>query len=165
MEGLTDEERRALRGSKFAPLPPSASSPSRSKPKPRLPHLDGPLTTNKAAALVKFLERKLQEPNGLASIKPELVELAVKNAQDTVNASNYQLHLVVFFPNGVKFLYSRTRLWTWLNLVKFVDTPFFSLCAMQVKFMTYKPYIHDPTQNLIFLRRVFLVGLYVSNLV
>ncbi|KAL7211245.1 hypothetical protein ACSBR2_014179 [Camellia fascicularis] len=87
MEGLTDEERRALRGSKFAPLPPSASSPSRSKPKPRLPHLDGPLTTNKAAALVKFLERKLQEPNGLASIKPELVELAVKNAQDTVNAS------------------------------------------------------------------------------
>ncbi|CAL5413164.1 unnamed protein product [Camellia sinensis] len=87
MEGLTDEERRALRGSKFAPLPPSASSPSRSKPKPRLPHPGGPLTTNKAAALAKFLERKLQEPNGLASIKPELVELAVKNAKDTVNAS------------------------------------------------------------------------------
>ncbi|THG21521.1 hypothetical protein TEA_018515 [Camellia sinensis var. sinensis] len=53
----------------------------------RLPHPGGPLTTNKAAALAKFLERKLQEPNGLASIKPELVELAVKNAKDTVNAS------------------------------------------------------------------------------
>ncbi|CAL5412610.1 unnamed protein product [Camellia sinensis] len=117
MEGLTDEERRALRGSKFASLPPSASFPSRSKPKPRLPHPGGPLTTNKAAALVKFLERKLQAPNGLASIKPEPVELAVKNAKDTV------------------------------------------------KFMTYKPYIHDPTQDLIFLRRVFPVGLYGSNLV
>ncbi|THF95023.1 hypothetical protein TEA_010876 [Camellia sinensis var. sinensis] len=85
--GLTDEERRALRGSKFAPLPPFVSSPSRSKPKPRLPHPDGPLTTNKAAALAKFLERKLQEPNGLASIKPKLVELAIKNAKATVNAS------------------------------------------------------------------------------
>ncbi|THG21351.1 hypothetical protein TEA_027607 [Camellia sinensis var. sinensis] len=87
MEGFTDEERRALRGSKFASLPPSASFPSRSKPKPRLPHPGGPLTTNKAAALVKFLERKLQAANGLASIKPEPVELAVKNAKDTVNAS------------------------------------------------------------------------------
>ncbi|CAL5410303.1 unnamed protein product [Camellia sinensis] len=86
MEGFTDEERRALRGSKFASLPPSASFPSRSKPKPRLPHPGGPLTTNKAAALVKFLERKLQAANGLASIKPEPVELAVKNAKDTVNA-------------------------------------------------------------------------------
>ncbi|GMP76635.1 hypothetical protein CsSME_00033229 [Camellia sinensis var. sinensis] len=86
MEGLTDEERRALRGSKFAHLP-LASSSSRSKPKPRLPHPGGPLTTNKATALVKFLERKLQEPNGLVSIKPKLVERAVKNAKDIVNAS------------------------------------------------------------------------------
>ncbi|XAR57107.1 hypothetical protein NMG60_11025134 [Bertholletia excelsa] len=84
MEELTEEERRALRGSKFAPLP-SASPPSRSKP--RLAHPGGPLTTNKAAALAKFLERKLQEPSGLASIKPELLERAVKNAKDTVNAS------------------------------------------------------------------------------
>ncbi|KAL7228793.1 hypothetical protein ACSBR2_007480 [Camellia fascicularis] len=52
-----------------------------------LPHPGGPLTTNKAAALAKFLERKLQEPNGLASIKLELIELAVKNAKDTINAS------------------------------------------------------------------------------
>ncbi|KAL7228794.1 hypothetical protein ACSBR2_007481 [Camellia fascicularis] len=54
----------------------------------RLPHPSGPLTTNKAATSAKFLERKLQKPNGLASIKPELVELAVKNAKDTtINAS------------------------------------------------------------------------------
>ncbi|CAL5415657.1 unnamed protein product [Camellia sinensis] len=115
MEGLTDEERRALRGSKFAHLP-LASSSSRSKPKPRLPHPGGPLTTNKAAALVKFLERKLQEPNGLVSIKPKLVERAVKNAKDII------------------------------------------------KFMTYKPYIHDPTHDLIFLRRVFPFGLYGLDL-
>ncbi|CAL5357972.1 unnamed protein product [Camellia sinensis] len=69
MQRLTDKEKRILRGIKFAPLPPSASFPSRSKPKPRLSQPDGPLTTNKAAAL------------------PELVELAVKNAKDTVNAS------------------------------------------------------------------------------
>ncbi|KAH7858518.1 hypothetical protein Vadar_024865 [Vaccinium darrowii] len=84
MEELTEDERRALRGSKFAPLP---SAPPRSRPNPRLAHPGGPLTTNKAAALAKFLERKLQDPNGLASLKPELLELAVKNAKDTVNAS------------------------------------------------------------------------------
>ncbi|XP_057485548.1 uncharacterized protein LOC130771873 isoform X2 [Actinidia eriantha] len=87
MDGLTEEERRALRGSKFAPLP---SAPPSSRSNPRLAHPGGPLTTNKAAALAKFLERKLQDPNGLASIKPELLELAVKNAKDAVNASNYQ---------------------------------------------------------------------------
>ncbi|XP_059632709.1 uncharacterized protein LOC132275266 [Cornus florida] len=84
MDGLTEEERRALRGSKFAPLP-SRPLPSRSQP--RLAHPGGPLTTNKAAALAKFLERKLQDPNGLASINPDILELAVKNAKDTVNAS------------------------------------------------------------------------------
>ncbi|CAL5346998.1 unnamed protein product [Camellia sinensis] len=95
MEGLTDEERRALRGSKFAHLP-LASSSSRSKPKPRLPHPGGPLTTNKATALVKFLERKLQEPNGLVSIKPKLVERAVKNAKDIVNARRIVRHVDSF---------------------------------------------------------------------
>ncbi|KAG5559929.1 hypothetical protein RHGRI_003276 [Rhododendron griersonianum] len=84
MEGLTEEERRALRVSKFAPLP---SAPAPSRPNPRLAHPGGPLTTNKAAALAKFLERKLQDPNGLDSLKPELLELAVKNAKATVNAS------------------------------------------------------------------------------
>lgn len=47
-------------------------------------HPGGPLTTNKAAALAKFLERKLQDPNGLSSINPQLLELAVNNAKATV---------------------------------------------------------------------------------
>ncbi|KAJ6904220.1 hypothetical protein NC651_021377 [Populus alba x Populus x berolinensis] len=79
MEGLSEDERKALRGSKFAPLPP----PSFRSQQPRLAHPGGPLRTNKAAALAKFLERKLQDPNGLASIDPDILELAVKNAKDT----------------------------------------------------------------------------------
>ena len=55
----------------------------------RLAHPGGPLKTNKAAALAKFLERKLQDPNGLSSIDPDLIELAVKNAKDTVISSEY----------------------------------------------------------------------------
>ncbi|KAH1209178.1 hypothetical protein HKD37_15G042724 [Glycine soja] len=81
IENLTEDERRALRGSKFAPLP------RRSNSKPRLAHPCGPLATNKAAALAKFLERKLKDPNGLASINPDLLELAVNNAKETVYAS------------------------------------------------------------------------------
>ncbi|XP_022721944.1 nucleolar protein 58 [Durio zibethinus] len=81
IEELSEEERRALRGSKFAPLP-CLPTPSRSQP--RLAHPGGPLTTNKAAALAKFLERKLQDPNGLSSINPDLLELAVNNAKATV---------------------------------------------------------------------------------
>ncbi|KAL5701160.1 hypothetical protein ACHQM5_026527 [Ranunculus cassubicifolius] len=84
MEDLTEDERRALRKSKFAPLPPP---PPTSRPIPRLAHPGGPLATNKAAALAKFLERKLQEPGGLSSMNPALVEQAVKNAKETVNAS------------------------------------------------------------------------------
>ncbi|XP_039057777.1 ADP-ribosylation factor-like protein 6-interacting protein 4 [Hibiscus syriacus] len=78
IEQLSEEERKALRGSKFAPLPPPSLS------KPRLAHPGGPLTTNKAAALAKFLERKLQDPNGLNSINPQLLESAVNNAKATV---------------------------------------------------------------------------------
>ncbi|PWA67592.1 hypothetical protein CTI12_AA315240 [Artemisia annua] len=85
MEGLTEDERKALRGSKFAPLP-SSSAPTLSRS--RLAHPGGPMKTNKAAALAKFLERKSQEPSGLSSINPKLVELAVKNAKETVRASN-----------------------------------------------------------------------------
>lgn len=55
----------------------------------RLAHPGGPMKTNKAAALAKFLERKLQEPNGLASFDPKLVELAVKNAKQTVQCSKF----------------------------------------------------------------------------
>lgn len=40
------------------------------------------MTTNKAAALAKFLERKLQQPDGLSSLDPKHVELAVKNAKE-----------------------------------------------------------------------------------
>ncbi|VFR01111.1 unnamed protein product [Cuscuta campestris] len=83
MEELTEEERKALRGSKFAPLPPAAPA----RPPIRQAHPGGPLKTNKAAALAKFLERKLQEPNGLSSVDPRLVELAVKNAKETVQSS------------------------------------------------------------------------------
>lgn len=81
IETLTEDERRALRGSKFAPLPRPSNS------QPRLAHPGGPLATNKAAALAKFLERKLKEPNGLASINPDILELAVNNAKQTVSAS------------------------------------------------------------------------------
>ncbi|KAG2647425.1 zinc finger CCCH domain-containing protein 4-like isoform X3 [Panicum virgatum] len=81
---LSDDEKRAMRGSKFAPLPPP---PSTSRPQPRMAHPGGPLTTNKAAALAKFLERKLQQPDGLDSLNPDLVKLAVKNAKETIKAS------------------------------------------------------------------------------
>lgn len=50
-------------------------------------HPGGPLTTNKAAALAKFLERKLQQPDGLESLNPDLVKLAVRNAKETIKAS------------------------------------------------------------------------------
>ncbi|URD83926.1 hypothetical protein MUK42_16373 [Musa troglodytarum] len=85
LQSLAEDERRALRASKFAPLPLPPSSSSRSQP--RLAHPGGPMTTNKAAALAKFLERKLQQPDGLNSLDPNLVELAVKNAKETVVAS------------------------------------------------------------------------------
>ncbi|PIA61561.1 hypothetical protein AQUCO_00300821v1 [Aquilegia coerulea] len=80
MENLTEDERKAMRRSKFAPLSPL-------RPQSRLAHPGGPLATNKAAALAKFLERKLQEPDGLSSINPALIERAVKNAKETVTAS------------------------------------------------------------------------------
>ena len=55
------------------------------------------MRTNKAAALAKFLERKLQEPDGLASINPDLVEIAVQNAKRTVLPScNFLLYTIPF---------------------------------------------------------------------
>lgn len=54
----------------------------------RLAHPGGAIKTNKAAALAKFLERKLQDPQGLASIDPDLVELAVRKAKDSVTSGN-----------------------------------------------------------------------------
>lgn len=62
----------------------------------RLAHPGGPMTTNKAAALAKFLERKLQQPDGLSSINPDLLELAVKNAKETVKASDGKVNFFMF---------------------------------------------------------------------
>lgn len=52
----------------------------------RLAHPGGPLATNKAAALAKFLKRKLNEPGGAASLDPALVEKAVDSAKATAHA-------------------------------------------------------------------------------
>ncbi|KAL3648853.1 hypothetical protein CASFOL_005256 [Castilleja foliolosa] len=84
MDGLTDDQKKALRGSKFAPLP---NAPNQTRFNPRQAHPGGPMKTNKAVALAKFLERKLQGPNGLASLDPKHVELAVTNAKQTVQCS------------------------------------------------------------------------------
>ncbi|KMS95126.1 hypothetical protein BVRB_012090 isoform A [Beta vulgaris subsp. vulgaris] len=92
MDELTEDERKALRGSKFAPLPPQTSSSSLRSLPSRLAHPGGPVKTNKAVALAKFLERKLQEPGGLDTLNPKLIELAVKNAKETVNASGTSKH-------------------------------------------------------------------------
>ncbi|KGN57091.1 uncharacterized protein LOC101221899 isoform X2 [Cucumis sativus] len=97
MEDLTEEERRALRGSKFAPLP-SQSTSSRSHP--RLAHPGGPLKTNKAAALAKFLHRKLnQDPNALSSINPQILDLAVRNAKASVHSSGTNIRHVDTFDD------------------------------------------------------------------
>lgn len=49
-------------------------------------HPGGAIKTNKAAALAKFLERKLQEPRGLESLDPDLIEVAVENAKRAVKS-------------------------------------------------------------------------------
>jgi hypothetical protein len=66
----------------------------------RLAHPGGPLATNKAVALGKFLKRKLSEPGGAASLDPALVEQAVNNAKATVEAGKGQL-----LKSGVKVLH------------------------------------------------------------
>ena len=63
-------------------------------------HPGGPLTTNKAAALAKFLERKLQQPDGLDSLNPDLVKLAVKNAKETIKASKGTLLPFLYMYSG-----------------------------------------------------------------
>eukprot|EP00246_Nothoceros_aenigmaticus_P001114 TRINITY_DN11470_c0_g1_i1.p1 TRINITY_DN11470_c0_g1~~TRINITY_DN11470_c0_g1_i1.p1 ORF type:complete len:167 (-),score=28.87 TRINITY_DN11470_c0_g1_i1:23-523(-) len=86
LDSLTEQERRALRGSRFSSVQPS-SSPSEQKRK-RLAHPGGPVATNKAAALAKFLQRKLDQPGGLDSLDPALVERAVLSAKSVVNAGS-----------------------------------------------------------------------------
>ncbi|WZZ22076.1 hypothetical protein YC2023_123463 [Brassica napus] len=88
-EVLTEDEKRALRGSKFAPLtslPSSSRSQLPSSDFHVLAHPGGPMKTNKEAALAKFLERKLQDPNVLSSIDPDLIELAVKNSRHIISS-------------------------------------------------------------------------------
>ncbi|KAJ6819085.1 uncharacterized protein M6B38_405110 [Iris pallida] len=95
-EDLSEDERRALRGSKFAPLPTrpltsSIISQPRQAPRSSLLSffLGGAMKTNKAAALAKFLERKLHQPGGLDSIDPDLLQLAVDNAKETLHISTH----------------------------------------------------------------------------
>ncbi|KAL2651967.1 hypothetical protein R1flu_020095 [Riccia fluitans] len=83
LEGLTDEERRALRASRFHSSTAPGPTANRCS---RLAHPGGPLATNKAAALAKFLKRKLEEPGGAASLNPTLVERAVQNARVTTRS-------------------------------------------------------------------------------
>lgn len=57
------------------------------------------MKTNKAAALAKFLDRKLQDPNGLSSLDPRLIELAVNNAKQTLQSSTFLLiYLLLLHP-------------------------------------------------------------------
>ncbi|RYR13253.1 hypothetical protein Ahy_B04g070345 [Arachis hypogaea] len=131
IESLTEDERRALRGSKFAPLPSLPRSSS------QLAHPGGPLATNKAAALAKFLERKLKEPNGLASINPDLLELAVNNAKRTVYASNNKS--ITLTMQLIFLLFSSCNLF-WFMKISF---PFF--------FISKPPYENVLLVSLVFL--------------
>ncbi|KAL4202664.1 hypothetical protein AMTRI_Chr02g264770 [Amborella trichopoda] len=99
LESLTEAERRALRSSRFSapPLPPPPQ-----QCQPRLAHPGGPVATNKAAALAKFLERKLQDPGGLDSINPHILEVAVKNAKDTLRASGSSIRHVSSFSDSTE---------------------------------------------------------------
>ncbi|CAK9229952.1 unnamed protein product [Sphagnum troendelagicum] len=101
-ESLSEEERRALRISRFHAMPvlSSSSASSSQHSQPRLAHPGGPLATNKAVALGKFLKRKLSEPGGATSLDPALVEQAVNNAKATVEAGKGQL-----LKSGVKVLH------------------------------------------------------------
>ncbi|KAH7351745.1 hypothetical protein KP509_19G012900 [Ceratopteris richardii] len=92
LEGLSEDERRALRGSKFAPLPAGTVEVST---QPRIPHPGGPVATNKAAALAKFLQRKL-ETSGSVSLNPTLVEAAVENAKASLHGTTNVRHVDAF---------------------------------------------------------------------
>eukprot|EP00245_Coleochaete_scutata_P008949 TRINITY_DN2838_c0_g1_i1.p1 TRINITY_DN2838_c0_g1~~TRINITY_DN2838_c0_g1_i1.p1 ORF type:complete len:164 (-),score=34.60 TRINITY_DN2838_c0_g1_i1:187-678(-) len=92
LEGLSEDERRALRVSKFSSLGGSSTPTStrasgqKFQAAPRLAHPGGSITTNKAAALSRFLQRKLATPGG-AALDPDLVQKAVENAKATISSS------------------------------------------------------------------------------
>ncbi|GLJ46250.1 hypothetical protein SUGI_0974420 [Cryptomeria japonica] len=103
LDSLTEEERRALRRSRFSSPPPTPSPNTQ----PRLAHPGGPVATNKAVALAKFLQRKLQEPGGSASLDPDLVERAVQDAKSALRAdanseSTKRVRHVVSFPDDAE---------------------------------------------------------------
>lgn len=109
LETLSEEDRRALRRSRFSSLAPAASSPKPDKPQssPRVAHPGGPVATNKAVALAKFLQRKLQEPSGSASLDPDLVERAVEDAKSSLHAdenskSTKRIRHVDSFSEGIE---------------------------------------------------------------
>lgn len=109
LETLSEEDRRALRRSRFSSLAPAASSPKPEKPQssPRVAHPGGPVATNKAVALAKFLQRKLQEPSGSASLDPDLVERAVEDAKSSLHAdenskSTKRIRHVDSFSEGIE---------------------------------------------------------------
>ncbi|CAI5518880.1 unnamed protein product [Closterium sp. Naga37s-1] len=96
IELLTDDERRALRASRFSAerlLSPPRSSHSASAAAARQAHPGGPLATNKAAALSRFLQRRLaasgegSKGGERGALDPRLVEVAVRNAQATLVAA------------------------------------------------------------------------------
>ncbi|KAH0854142.1 hypothetical protein HID58_090182 [Brassica napus] len=69
----------------------------------RLAHPGGPLKTNKAAALAKFLERKLQDPNGLSSIDPPLLRVSTTLRQDSLMITSFLKALVSIECEGLIF--------------------------------------------------------------
>lgn len=99
IETLTEDERRALRASRFAGHSESTSGqPNRSRPT-RLAHPGGTIATNKAAALTRFLQRKFEA--GLSSeLQPDLVDRAVRNAEasliDDVSYGGKIKHVTAF---------------------------------------------------------------------
>ncbi|CAI5458978.1 unnamed protein product [Closterium sp. Yama58-4] len=109
VEQLTDDERRALRASRFsvARLPsPPRSSHSAAAATARQAHPGGPLATNKAAALSRFLQRRLAasaeggEGGERGALDPRLVEVAVRNAQATLVAGGGVVRHVDSFNDG-----------------------------------------------------------------
>ncbi|GJP68691.1 hypothetical protein CLOP_g25351 [Closterium sp. NIES-67] len=94
LDQLTDDERRALRASRFSarlPSPPRSSHSATAAAAARQAHPGGPLATNKAAALSRFLQRRLaagaEAGERGAPLDPRLVEVAVRNAQATLVAA------------------------------------------------------------------------------
>eukprot|EP00271_Cylindrocystis_brebissonii_P019461 TRINITY_DN591_c0_g2_i1.p1 TRINITY_DN591_c0_g2~~TRINITY_DN591_c0_g2_i1.p1 ORF type:complete len:185 (+),score=42.83 TRINITY_DN591_c0_g2_i1:351-905(+) len=96
LDQLSEDERRALRASRFANSDHNEGQRMAEPVRPkRLAHPGGPLATNKAAALARFLERKMASEESLSNLQPELVERAIKNAQASLAAGATERGVVV----------------------------------------------------------------------